>query len=215
MREITGYAMAAALAFAVAGGAQAREKLLPVEEAYIARVEKYINSMGNISGEFRQQSSNGSADSGIFYIKRPGRMRLEYKSPMLLVADGESLVYHDKKLDQISYLPLDAQPAAVILKGNASFDDPKAGITIHEIRRLEGNRTAIMLGHEYSRQAGSMSLIFNDSPFGIAGWQVKDAHGITTDVVLYNIRESEETLPDSLFKITRKGAFGGQKNKFY
>jgi len=215
MPRIARYGIVAAFAVAFAMPARTEEKLSPTDEVLIARIERYINAMGNVSGEFRQVSSNGSSDSGRFYIKRPGRMRLEYKSPMLLVADGESLVYHDKKLDQISYLPLSGQPAAVILKERASFSDPEAGITIHEVRQLEGSRTAVLLGHQYSSQSGSMSLIFDNAPLSIAGWQVKDAHGITTDVTLYNIKESPEPLPDSLFKITRRGAFDGQKNKFY
>ena len=215
MQKIARYALLIAFTLGLTIGAHASRQLNPADAAFVVEVERYLNAMRNISGEFTQVSSNGHTDAGRFFIRRPGRMRLEYESPMLLIADGESLVFHDQRLNQISFLPLSAQPAAVILQENASFSDPGAGITIHEVRHHPDGRTSIVLGHEHSRQAGNMSLIFNTSPLSISGWRVRDAHGVTTDVTLHNIQESPTPLPDSLFRIQRRGAFGAGRTRFY
>lgn len=51
-------------------------------------------------------------------------MRLEYDPPhpVEVIADGYYLIFHDKKLEQVTYLDLDDNPAAMILKENFSFE---------------------------------------------------------------------------------------------
>jgi outer membrane lipoprotein-sorting protein len=169
---------------------------------FVESVEKYINSLKHISGRFEQRSSNGAKDEGVFYISKPGRMRLEYKSPILLVADGTSLVYQDKSLDQISYVPLDANPAAVVLSGSLSLSDPKSQIAPKEIRDL-GETTELDLSSPHEKQSGSITLLFANRPLSLAGWRVKDAHNITTEVRLSEIKPAADGFPASLFKITR------------
>lgn len=185
----------------------------PDNREFVGKLEAYVNSVSTLTGRFHQESSNGAKDQGVFYMKRPGRMRLEYASPMLLVADGESLVYYDKKLDQISYLPQSSQPASVILDKNFSLENPKSGIRIKDISRADG-LLELSLSTDYERQAGVMTLMFRESPIALYGWRVKDAQGITTFVHLSDVEGGAE-LDNSLFKITRRGAFGGKKKGFY
>lgn len=42
---------------------------------------------------------------GTLYLKRPGRFRWEYKSPVeqIIVADGKRIWLHDLELDQVSH----------------------------------------------------------------------------------------------------------------
>jgi outer membrane lipoprotein-sorting protein len=181
---------------------------------FLRAVEDYMNSMSSIKGSFSQKSSNGVEDSGSFIISRPGRMRLEYKSPMLLVADGESLVYFDKKLDQISYIALDSNPASVILKGTVSLTGKDPNIRIKGIEP-KGGTTELSLSLANERQTGVITFVFANRPLSLAGWRVRDAQGITTEVSLTDIVPARDIDP-ALFKISR-GSVGRKKSgsKYY
>ncbi|MDR1477063.1 MAG: outer membrane lipoprotein carrier protein LolA [Rickettsiales bacterium] len=225
-------AIAAAALFALPAVAQApaerkpEPKAAPKPETSIAvdspralkllkGVEEYINAMKSISGSFVQRSSNGANDSGTFYISKPGRMRLEYKSPILLVADGASIVYQDKKLDQISYMSLDSNPASIILKGDVRLTGAKPSAVVRGISE-SGGTAEIALALPNAKDAGSLTLLFSARPLSLEGWRVRDPQGITTDVSLLEIRESA-SFDSSLFKITRNRTIGGSKNsgKYY
>lgn len=182
----------------------------------IKNIETYVNSLQSISGNFNQISSNGAKDSGIFYIKKPGRMRLEYKSPILLVADGSSIVYFDKKLDQISYIALDSNPASIILNGNINLTDTNSPVKIVNITKTDDDLLEVELSVPNEKQSGKITMIFQNKPLSLLGWKVKDAQGITTTISLYNIKP-EKSLNDSLFKITRNKSFDNKKknSKYY
>ena len=182
----------------------------------IKNIETYVNSLQSISGNFNQISSNGAKDSGIFYIKKPGRMRLEYKSPILLVADGSSIVYFDKKLDQIAYIALDSNPASIILNGNVKLTDEKSPVKITNITKTDDDLLEVELSVPNEKQSGKITMIFQYKPLSLLGWKVKDAQGITTTITLSNIRP-EQNLSDSLFKITRNKSFDNKKknSKYY
>ena len=179
-------------------------------------IQTYVNSLQSISGNFNQFSSNGATDSGIFYIKKPGRMRLEYKSPILLVADGSSIVYFDKKLDQISYIALDSNPASIVLNGNINLTDEKSPVKITNITETNDNMLEVELSVPNEKQSGKITMLFQNKPLSLIGWKVKDAQGITTTITLSNIRP-ERNLSDSLFKITRTNSFDNKKktSKYY
>ncbi len=173
-------------------------------------IETYVNSLQKISGTFEQYSSNGAEDSGKFYINKPGKMRLEYKSPILLVADGNSIVYEDKKLNQISYISMDSNPASIILNGNITLTGNNPSVKIKNIE-YKDSIIELTLTTPNEKQSGIITLIFENSPLSLIGWRVKDAQGITTNITLSNIKP-ESSFDNNLFKITRKGV-GSKKSK--
>lgn len=175
-------------------------------------IEKYVNSLQSISGNFNQYSSNGAKDSGKFYIQKPGRMRLEYKSPILLVADGSSIVYFDKKLDQISYIAQESNPASIILNGNIDLTSDKPDAKITNITKNKNDILEIELTLIDAKQTGKITILFNEKPLSLIGWKIKDAQGITTTITLSNIKP-ETNLSSSLFKISRTKSFNNKKSK--
>ena len=181
------------------------------DETYLKKVETYINSLQKISGNFSQKSSNGATDSGIFYINKPGRMRLQYKSPILLIADGTSIVYEDKKTNQISYISMNSNPASIILNGNITLTGKNPSVKIKGIEEY-AKTTEVTLTTANEKQSGVITLIFENKPLSLLGWRVRDTQGITTEVTLSNIKP-ETNFDASLFKITRNQTIGKQKSK--
>ena len=108
------------------------------QQELIKKIESYFNGIRTIKSKFYQTSDNGAAAQGNFYVLKPNKMRLEYDPPhpVEVIADGYYLIFHDKKLEQVTYLDLDDNPAAMILKENFSFE--KEGLTIVVVTHESG-----------------------------------------------------------------------------
>ncbi len=189
--------------------------LASVDPTVVSRAEKYLNTVQNLHGSFSQTSSNGAKNAGEFYISRPGKMRLEYQSPMTIVSDGKRLIYHDKSLDQITHLALDSIPAGILFR-------PHIKLTGKDIKVLKTEYkdgfTEVTVGMSDDPGVGSLKMYFKSKSFSLRGWQVKDGSGLVTRVTLNKVKEVG-ALKKSLFKINRhktQGVEGTSKsNGFY
>jgi outer membrane lipoprotein carrier protein len=74
------------------------------------RLKDYLTGLRSLSSRFEQItiSADGGRmveSRGTLYIKRPGKFRWEYDSPVkqIIVADGKRVWLHDLELDQVSH----------------------------------------------------------------------------------------------------------------
>jgi outer membrane lipoprotein carrier protein len=79
------------------------------------RLQAYLSGLSTLSSDFEQitLSAGGGRtveSKGVFYLKRPGKFRWEYSSPIeqVIVADGKRVWLHDLELDQVSHRGQDA-----------------------------------------------------------------------------------------------------------
>ena len=100
---------AAALPAAIGGVATPAHAALSDEDmADVARVEQYMDNIITMQARFEQVEPDGKLSFGHIYLRKPGRLRVEYDPPIpiLLVADGGLLSYYDKDLDELKQMPL-------------------------------------------------------------------------------------------------------------
>ena len=131
MTAILRAAAAALLLFVTtAAWAAPAPRLSDADRADIARIERYLNDIRTLKTKFNQTNPDGSATSGTIYVQRPGRMRVEYDAPnpVLVVSTGVWLIYNDKRLGQVSYLPLNSSPAAFLVRDSLSFEIGRAHV---------------------------------------------------------------------------------------
>ena len=149
----------------------------------VERIQAYLNSIDTVSAQFLQASSNGALAEGNVYISRPGRLRIEYAPPVpvLIVADGTFLIYHDKELNQVSYIPLGSTPAGILLDDRISLTG--GDLTITGFRQDRGSIEVTLVRTENPME-GSLTLVFTDSPLTLRQWAVTDAQGLITNVSL-------------------------------
>ena len=177
----------------------AEEKQLTADQQkIIEKIETYFNSIRTIKSKFYQISDNGGTAQGDFYVMKPNKMRLEYKPPhpIEVIADGYYLIFHDKKLEQVTYLDLDENPASMILKENFSFKTED--VTITDMTTEPGIITGSVIIKSLP-SAGKITLIFKDNPLSLRQWRVTDAQQISTLVTLDNM-ETNISLDNTLFK---------------
>ncbi len=152
----------------------------------LARIEAYLNGITTLKADFLQVASTGEVARGIFYLRRPGRLRVEYEPavPMLIVADGHRLIYHDKELDHVSMVPIERTLAAFLARPEIRFGDD---VMVRGYAR-DGGLVRVTLVQRRDPDAGSLMLIFDDSPLMLRQWVITDAQGVETRVALQDTR---------------------------
>jgi len=152
------------------------------DRAVLSEVETYLNKLTTVRAGFVQTNADGTLDSGIMWISRPGRARIEYAPPtdVLLVADGTWLVYFDAELDQVSHIPIDSGPFRFLLAETMKFDD---AVNVTAISRSSGLARVTLVDAENPHD-GQVTLVFDESPFSLRQWEVLDAQGYLTVVTL-------------------------------
>ncbi len=182
-----GFLMGLAPAGTAHGQAPKAAQLSKADRADIGRIERHINEISTLQSRFLQVTSTGSFSQGTLYLWRPGRLRVEYDppEPMLIVANGTWLIYEDRKLEQITQLPLAATPASILVADSVSLFSDAFIITGFE--RGPGS-LRLTLVRAKDPLAGSVTLIFSDRPLALKKWVVIDAQGIATTVSLLQVR---------------------------
>ena len=164
----------------------------------LSSFETYLNDMGTLKGDFRQDSTNGRSYTGKLHLSRPGKMRLNYNppSPLLIVADGKWLITYDKELDETNYVSLNNTPAEFILRPHVQFsgDTQVVGVVPQA-----DDTTAITLVKTEKPDEGQITLVFANDPVSLKEWTVTDSQGSETHVILSNI-SLNDPVSDSLFQ---------------
>lgn len=200
------------LALLVSAPPFARDAAATATEAgdLLLRIEDYLNSVRTLQADFVQIASTGEIAGGVVYLSRPGRMRIEYRppSPILIVADGTFLIYYDRSLEQVSYIPLGSTPADILLAERIDLtgDD----ITVTALER-EAGMVRVSLVRTENPAEGSLMLVFNSDPLRLERWAVTDAQGITTTVALEQISFNVD-LQRSLFEFRDPRIFKDRLN---
>lgn len=75
------------------------------DQADLSKIENYLNNLRSLKADFIQMASNGGTAEGKVYISKPSKIRMEYTAPepLLIVGNGDYIIYHDKELDQILF----------------------------------------------------------------------------------------------------------------
>lgn len=155
------------------------------DQADLARIEAYLNSIRSLKARFVQTASNGSTASGVALLQRPGKMRFQYNppTPFLLVANHGFLTFVDSQLQQTSHIPLSQTPLGILLSDRVTFS---GDITVTNLTRYPG-QLQVSLIRTASPGEGTLTLIFSDNPLTLRQWIVVDQQGKSTRVAFTNM----------------------------
>jgi outer membrane lipoprotein-sorting protein len=179
------------------------------DQADLARIEAYLNTLHTLKARFLQVAPNGATSEGIAWLERPGRMRFQYDkpSPLLLVAGHGLLVYYDRELRQTTNIPLDSTPLGLLLRDNLKL---AGDVTVTGIERMPG-QIQVTLVRTDSPGDGSLSLVFADNPLALRQWDVVDSQHQETRVSLFDVQQGGSFDPDMFTFIDPKLQPGGDK----
>jgi outer membrane lipoprotein-sorting protein len=177
-------------------GAPVQPALPPDADGQLARVEAYLNSLGTLRAGFVQINPDGASVTGELYYAAPDKMRLEYDPPsrVLIIANRWEVIYHDRRLKQVSHLLTGSTPLGFLLADDIEL---AGDVTVTALEE-EGGELRVTLVQTEEPDQGSITLVFADQPLQLRRWTVVDAQGLPTHVVLEGI-ETDVALDDELF----------------
>jgi outer membrane lipoprotein-sorting protein len=201
-------ALLAASAAIVAAPAS-RAALPPEAQQLVQRVRAYLNGITTLEARFQQINPDGGLATGRLYIQRPGKMRFDYDPPskVLLVATDWRLVFWDGSIEQQNVIPISETPLGFLLGESVEIGD---AYEIVDVARQAGEIELTVIRKGAADQ-GQVRLTFSEAPFELRRWTVKDAQGLTTEVVLSDIAKGKPLDPE-LFRWRNPRVFGPPKD---
>ena len=166
------------------------------------KIEDYLNNIQSLRAGFVQMSSNGGTAEGKLYITKPSKIRMEYTSPdpLLIVGNGDYIIYNDKELDQITNIDYKDIPATMILTQKIKFDG--SNLKVIDLYKDSG-QTSITVEMPKTPGTKPITLIFDNNPFQLKQWKVVDPQNVEVTISLFNL-EKDVPLEQKLFKFDKK-----------
>ncbi len=188
------------------GGAEAAE-FSADDAATLGRVSAYLNGIESAQGQFVQIAPDGMSDDGIFYLRKPGRVRFEYSAPNpnLIVADGSTIAIENSELNTTDRYPLTDSPLRLLLSSDVDLaTDPRVVAVTREAGAVR-----VTARQEEGLAQGEITLEFadNGADLELRQWEVIDAQGLRTLIAVTELRQGV-TLSPALFVIEDQNPFG-------
>lgn len=167
----------------------------------IKQIENYLNNVKTIKADFVQTASNGSTAEGSLYVEKPNKIRMEYKEPtnVLIVGNGDYIVYNDKDLDQVTNIDYEDIPASLILANNIKIDGKQIKVSNYY---EDAGSTVVTLRYPDKQEIAPITLTFTNNPFALRQWSIVDPQSVEVIVSLYNA-ETDTPLDQELFKFKK------------
>jgi len=163
--------------------------------ALLDKISGYLSGVQTLVGNFVQVGPDGRRVEGTFSIQKPGKVRFQYNppSPIDIIADGASVVVHDRSLATADYYPLSQTPLRYLLADHidllrdtdvisVSADDTFITVVIEE--------TQVMVG------TNRLMIMFDAKNLQLKQWTVTDPQGLDTTVAVYNLDTAKKPDPN-------------------
>ena len=163
----------------------------------LLRISNALNGITTMEGTFVQVGPNGDLSEGLFYMRRPGRIRFEYQppNPALIISDGFWVGVCDKISETIERFPLSETPLDLLLRDRVDLRNEGA---ITAIDRSEGQMRVTAVDPDAPDQ-GSITMVFDDATLELRQWIVLDTQGLATTVALSDTRRNVALDPNLFF----------------
>ena len=197
------FALALPLALGGAGQPVPQRKIefTPQQQADLANVSAYLNSIHTLKSNITQLGPQGQIDQGIFYIEKPGRMRFEFQPPssLLIVATGGNVYVKNARLNTVSRYDVSDTPLGILLNNDTNLLRNPAILGVEE----QPGALLVQARTSTNRSQANIVLVFSYPQIELRQWVVKDNQGGSTTVALSGA-QSGVTLDDDLFAVPVK-----------
>jgi outer membrane lipoprotein-sorting protein len=151
----------------------------------LGQVQAHLKAVNTMTANFAQTDRRGQTLSGVFTLKRPGKIRFQYQKgvPMLVVADGRRLHMIDYETRDVRNWAIGNSPLGVLLDPNPNL------ARIAKIVRNDRQTLLVQAKDPQRPEYGTVTLGFAkvaSAPSGLLlqGWTVIDAQNNRTTVKL-------------------------------
>ena len=176
----------------------ATAQTLETNPKLVTEIENYLNNITSMEANFIQMNQDTSFSEGVFYLLKPGKFRWEYKDqPITIVANGKSLIYLDKELEQVNYIPIENTIAALLIQKNINLNKD---VAISELTTTE-NAIKITVTQEKQKEIKQLSLIFQRDPFELGKIELIDEQEQKIIITFFDKKINQKKPHKDLFQI--------------
>src|SRR3954470_7765229 len=135
------------------------------QPAPLAQVTAHLQAVDTMTADFSQTDRRGQVLSGVLTLKRPGRLRFQYRQgvPMLIVADGKRLSVIDYETKRVDSWPIGNSPLGILTSANPDLS------RIAKVLRNDGQSLIVEARDPKKPQFGTITLGFARTGGGPAG----------------------------------------------
>jgi len=141
------------------------------EKISLSNLSSYLESIKKVSGNFTQINSDKTVSTGRIFLFRPGRMRMEYKTPdnsLVIVGGSQIAVFDSKSNTHPRIFPLRKTPLKILLEKKINLKTSDIIISHEEVE----NSTVVVLQDPNLSSYGSLKLVFTDHPVTLRQWVI-------------------------------------------
>ena len=141
------------------------------EKISLSNLSSYLESIKKVSGNFTQINSDKTVSTGRIFLFRPGRMRMEYKTPdnsLVIVGGSQIAVFDSKSNTHPRVFPLRKTPLKILLEKKINLKTSDIIISHEEVE----NSTVVVLQDPNLSSYGSLKLVFTDHPVTLRQWVI-------------------------------------------
>jgi len=152
---------------------------LRAEKISLLSLSSYLDSIKKVSSSFTQVNSDKTVSTGRISLFRPGRMRMEYKTPdnsLVIVGGSQIAVFDSKSNTDPRIFPLRKTPLNILLKKKINLIASDIVIRHEEVE----NSTVVLLQDPKLSSYGSLKLVFTDHPVTLRQWVITNEMGDQT-----------------------------------
>ena len=160
----------------------------------IKLIKDYLGDIKTLQAEFSQTNQTEDIMTGIFFLKKPGKIRLSYDPPqnLQIVSKQQAVLIFDPKnggSGPLTY-PLHSTPLSFLIKNDLS-------LFINE------NGESLELGNliifKVRNPQYNLSIEFNKNPVSLLGWEFENQMGELIKIRLNNLHKNKY-ISDEIFK---------------
>ena len=169
------------------------EVTLPKNKS-IKLIKDYLEDIKTLQAEFSQTNQTEDIMTGIFFLKKPGKIRLSYDPPqnLQIVSKQQAVLIFDPKnggSGPLTY-PLHSTPLSFLIKNDLSLFINENG------ESLELGNLIIFKVHNPQY---NLTIEFNKNPVSLLGWEFENKMGELIKIRLNNIHKNK-FISDEIFK---------------
>ena len=157
-------------------------------------IEDYLGDIKTLQAEFSQTNQTGDILTGIFFLKKPGKIRFSYDPPqnLQIVSKQQAVLIFDTKnggSGPLTY-PLHSTPLGFLIKSDLSIFINENG---------ESLEIGDLIIFKVRNPQYNLSVEFNKNPVSLIGWEFENQMGEIIKIRLNNIQKNNY-ISDEIFK---------------
>ena len=169
------------------------EVVLPKNKS-LKLIEDYLGDIKTLQAEFSQTNQTGDILTGIFFLKKPGKIRFSYDPPqnLQIVSKQQAVLIFDPKnggSGPLTY-PLHSTPLGFLIKSDLSIFINENG---------ESLEIGDLIIFKVRNPQYNLSVEFNKNPVSLIGWEFENQMGEIIKIRLNNIQKNNY-ISDEIFK---------------